>query len=207
MSYLLKSLLSFLLLVSSIYVDAQKKNASTAIYSGIPWFDNNGNTVCAHGANIVKEKGNYYLFGERHEDGTNAFDGFNCYSSKDLYNWKFESIALPLQAEGELGPNRVGERPKVTKCPATGEFVMFMHADTLGYKGQFIGYATAKKITGPYTFQGPILFKGKPVKKRDMGTFKDKDGSGYVLLHGGGKKNPEDFRVVREMLFHWRKLF
>jgi len=179
----------------------QTKGSYTAIYSGIPWFDNKGMVVSAHGACIVKDNDRFYLFGEKHEDGSNAFARFNCYSSTDLYNWKFESIALPVQPSGKLGPGRVGERPKVMKCPATGEYIMFMHADTLGYKDQFTGYATAKKITGPYTFQGPILFNGKPVKKWDMGTFQDKDGSGYVLLHGGDiYKLADDYKSISEQV-------
>lgn len=180
---------------------AQKSAGLQAVYSGIPWFDDKGNIVSAHGANIIKDGNRYYLFGERHTDTSNAFAGFNCYSSADLYNWKWESIALPLQTAGKLGPNRVGERPKVIKCPATGEYIMYMHADTLGYKDQFVGYATAKKITGPYTFQGPILFNGKPIRKWDMGTFQDADGSGYVLLHGGDiYKLNDDYKSIREQI-------
>lgn len=170
-----------------------------AIYSGVPWYDDRGKPVSAHGANIVKENGRYYLFGEAHSDTSNAFTGFNCYSSADLYNWKFESIALPLQPSGKLGPNRVGERPKVMKCPATGEYIIYMHVDTLGYVDQYIGYATSKKITGPYAFQGPILFNGKPIKKWDMGTFQDKDGQGYVLNHGGDiYKLNDDYKSINE---------
>jgi len=173
-----------LLLICSLYSAAQETGYQ-AIYSGIPWMDPQGNTVSAHGANIISEENRYYLFGERHSDTSNAFAGFNCYSSADLYNWIFESIALPLQPSGKLGPNRVGERPKVMKCPSTGEYIMYMHADTLGYKDPFVGYATAKEIEGPYTFHGPLLFNGKPIRKWDMGTFQDRDGKGYVLLHGG----------------------
>ena len=194
-----KSILFLVLLTNSICAVAQKK--MNAIYSGIPWYDEKGNTVSAHGANIVKEKGKYYLFGERHDDTSNAFVGFNCYSSTDLYNWKFERIALPQQQQGKLGPKRVGERCKVMKCPATGEYVMYMHADTLGYVDQFVGYATAKNITGPYTFHGPLLFNGKPIKKWDMGTFQDEDGSGYVLLHGGDiYKLNDDYKGISEQL-------
>ncbi len=196
-----KSIVTFLLLFSSIYLPAQKKSTFNAIYSGIPWFDDRGNTVSAHGANIVKDNRKYYLFGERHDDTSNAFVGFNCYSSVDLYNWKFESIALPPQQSGKLGPNRVGERCKVMKCPTTGEYIMYMHADTLGYVDQFVGYATAKNITGPYIFHGPLLFNGKPIKKWDMGTFQDKDGSGYVLLHGGDiYKLNDDYKSISEQV-------
>jgi len=164
---------------------SQKTGTHNAIYSGIPWFDNSGKVVSAHAGSIIKEKGKYYLFGEAHTDTSNAFAGFNCYSSEDLYNWKFESIALPVQPTGKLGPNRIGERAKVVKNQSTGEFIMYMHVDTLGYKDQFIGYATAKTISGPYSFQGPLLFNDKPIRKWDMGVFQDKDDSVYLLIHGG----------------------
>jgi hypothetical protein len=196
-----KALLVILLLTTCCISIAQKQTIYNAIYSGIPWYDDKGNVISAHGANIVKDNGRYYLFGEKQSDTSNAFAGFNCYSSTDLYNWKFEAIALPLQPSGKLGPNRVGERPKVMKCPATGEYVMYMHVDTLGYVDQFVGYATSNSITGPYIFQGPLLFDGRPIKKWDMGTFQDWDGSGYVLLHGGDiYKLSEDYKSITEQV-------
>lgn len=188
------------LLISHVTI-AQKRGNYEAIYSGVPWFDDHGNVVSAHGANIIKDKDRYYLFGEAHSDNSNFFVGFNCYSSADLYNWKFESIALPVQKNGKLGPNRVGERPKVMKCPQTGEYVMYMHADTLSYTDQFVGYATSKNIAGPYTFHGPLLFNGKPIRKWDMGAFQDKDGAGYVLLHGGDiYKLSGDYKSISEQV-------
>jgi hypothetical protein len=197
----MKSILVTILILSNLISIAQKQKRYNAIYSGIPWFDDKGNTVNAHGANIVKDKDKYYLFGERHTDTSNAFAGFNCYSSADLYNWKFESIALPVQQNGKLGPNRVGERPKVMKCPATGEYIMYMHVDTLGYTDQFVGYAISNNITGPYTFRGPLLYNGKSILKWDMGTFQDKDGSGYVLLHGGDiYKLSDDYKSITEQV-------
>ena len=198
-SDLRKKIVCVIFLINTSVLLAQQPGKMDAIYSGTPWFDQNGNIVSAHGANIVKEEDTFYLFGEAHTDHSNAFAGFNCYSSKDLYNLKFESIALPIQESGKLGPNRVGERPKVMKCPKTGEFIMYMHADTLIYKDQFVGYAVSKKIKGPYQFKGPLLFQGKPIKKWDMGTFQDNDGSGYILVHGGEiYKLGDDYKSVTE---------
>jgi hypothetical protein len=197
----MKILFLILFLSTGFFSIAQKQKRYNAIYSGIPWFDEKGNTVSAHGANIVKDKDRYYLFGERHYDTSNAFAGFSCYSSRDLYNWKFESIALPVQDSGKLGRSRVGERPKVMKCPATGEYIMYMHVDTLGHVDQFVGYAASNNITGPYTYQGPLLFDGRPIRKWDMGTFQDKDGAGYVLLHGGDiYKLNDDYKSIAEHL-------
>ena len=166
-----------------IYCSAQ--NMEKVIRNGMPWFDDHGNIVNAHGACIVEEKGRDYLFGEWKSDESNAFPGFSCYSSDDLVNWKFERVVLTVQPDGILGPNRVGERVKVMKCPSTGEFVMFMHADDMGYKDPYIGYATCKTINGEYQLQGPLLYQGKPVQRWDMGTFQDTDGKGYLLIHHG----------------------
>lgn len=166
-----------------IYCSAQ--NMEKVIRNGMPWFDDHGNIVNAHGACIVEEKGRYYLFGEWKSDESNAFPGFSCYSSDDLVNWKFERVVLTVQPDGILGPNRVGERVKVMKCPSTGEFVMFMHADDMEYKDPYIGYATCKTINGEYQLQGPLLYQGKPVQRWDMGTFQDTDGKGYLLIHHG----------------------
>ncbi len=198
LGYFSKEIVVVFLLMNFAFLSAQARKMD-AIYSGTPWFDQNGKIVSAHGANIIKEKNKFYLFGEAHTDTSNAFAGFNCYSSEDLYNWKFESVALPLQKSGKLGPNRVGERVKVMKCPKTGEYIMYMHADSITYKDQFVGYAVSKNIKGPYQFKGALLFQGKPIKKWDMGTFQDHDGSGYILVHGGEiYKLSDDYKSVTE---------
>lgn len=167
------------------HISAQTQDLQKVIRNGVPWFDDNGDIVNAHGACIVEEGGRYYLFGEWKSDESNAFPGFSCYSSDDLVNWKFENVVLPMQKDGILGPNRVGERVKVMKSPKTGEFVMFMHADDMGYTDPHIGYATSKTIAGDYEFQGPLLHNGSPIRRWDMGTFQDTDGTGYLLIHHG----------------------
>lgn len=197
----IKKIACLVFLINTSMALAQLPGKMDAICSGTPWLDQNGKIVSAHAANIIKDNGKFYLFGEAHTDDSNAFAGFNCYSSKDLYNWKFESIALPIQKSGKLGPNSVGERVKVMKCSKTKEYVMFMHADSITYKNQFVGYATSKKVTGPYEFKGALLFNGKPIKKWDMGTFQDTDGSGYILIHGGEiYKLSDDYQSVVEQL-------
>jgi hypothetical protein len=201
MKFSMQATAILLMLMSTTTVQAQRQGYMSAIYSGVPWFDDRGQVVSAHGANLLKDNGRFYLFGEAHSDTSNAFAGFNCYSSADLYNWKFEKTALPVQPGGMLGPNTVGERPKVMKCPKTGGYVMLMHADTLGYKNQFVGYATAKTISGPYVYRGPLLYNGNPVRKWDMGTFQDTDGSGYLIIHGGLLyKLSDDYQSIAEQV-------
>jgi hypothetical protein len=200
MTFMIRLFVAALLLLPAPVAPADVRTSRRydAVHSGTPWFDQRGLPVSAHGGGIIRDGGRWYLFGEAHRDMTNAFAGFNCYSSKDLVNWRFERVALPVQASGALGPDTVGERPKVKRSPVTGEYVMFMHADSIDYRGQFVGYATARTVTGPYTFHGPLLFDGKPIKKWDMGAFQDADGAGYVLLHGGDiYRLADDFRSVR----------
>lgn len=158
---------------------------TNAIVNGVPWIDDQGHEVNAHGACIVEENGTYYLFGEWKSDSSNAFPGFSCYSSRDLVHWKFERVALPLQESGLLGPDRVGERPKVMRCPQTGEYILLAHTDDMRYKDPQVGLAVAKEITGPYTFLGPLCFEGEQIRRWDMGTFQDHDGTGYLLMHHG----------------------
>lgn len=155
------------------------------IVSGVPWFDNRGRTVNAHGGCIVEENGLYYLFGEYKTDEENRFAGFSCYSSPDLVHWTFRRIVLPQQAEGLLGPGRIGERVKVMRCLATGQYVMYMHADDLEYYDPHICYAVCDTVDGDYEFRGPLTFRGEPIRRWDLGVFQDDDGTGYLLVHEG----------------------
>lgn len=158
---------------------------TSLIVNGIPWYDQNHQPVNAHGAGIIRDNGKYWLFGEYKSDTSNAFPGFGCYSSEDLVNWHFERVVLPVQKDGILGPNRVGERVKVMRCPKTGMYVMLMHADDLKYMDPHIGIATCKTINGDYQLRGTLQYKGQPIKRWDMGVFQDEDGKGYLLTHHG----------------------
>ena len=181
------------------YGTGMARKTEKVVNNGIPWFDDRGEIVNAHGACIVEENGRYYLFGEYKSDKSNAFPGFSCYSSDDLVNWKFERVVLPMQSSGILGPDRVGERVKVMKCPSTGEYVMYMHADDMNYKDPHIGYATCSTIAGEYKLHGPLLYEGKPIRRWDMGTYQDTDGTGYLLLHGGiVSRLSKDYRTAEE---------
>lgn len=168
-----------LCILSSLFASAQ------TVVNGVPWYDQNGNVVNAHGACIVKDNGRYWLFGEYKSDTTNCFPGFGCYSSKDLTNWQFERVVLPVQKDGVLGPNRVGERPKVMRCPKTGKYVMLAHADATNYNDPHTVVAIADSINGDYKLLGTLQYNGKPIHKWDIGTFQDDDGRAYLLVHHG----------------------
>lgn len=155
------------------------------IVSGVPWFDDRGFTVNAHGGCIVENDGLYYLFGEYKTDKENRFAGFSCYSSPDLVHWTFRRIVLPQQTDGLMGPGRIGERVKVMRSPVTGQYVMFMHSDDLEYYDPHICYAVCDTIDGEYAFAGPLTYRGEPIRRWDLGVFQDEDGTGYLLVHEG----------------------
>lgn len=155
------------------------------IYNGIPWYDQNGNPVNAHGACILREGKTYYLFGEYKTDDVNQYRGFSCYSSENFADWKFEGLALPPLKEGLLGLGRIGERVKVLKSKLTGRYSMLMHTDDDRYCNPCIGLAVGEHPDQEFSFQGPLLFQGEPVRFWDIGTFVDEDGSAYLLTHEG----------------------
>jgi hypothetical protein len=131
---------------------------------GIAFKDTDGNLVNAHGGGIIKVCDTYYMHGEYFLSTTtdNDFNGFSMYSSKNMATWKNEGMILPQQASGSLlGPNRKGERPHIIQCPSSDEFVLYAHAaDTTYQADKEIVYATASKVTGPYTFKGALTSTG-----------------------------------------------
>ena len=89
-------------------------------------------------------------------------------------------IVLDVQEDGSaLAADRIGERPKVLHCPATGKYVMYIHAETPDYGYAHIGVAVADAPTGPFAFQTTITWRG--YLSRDIGVFQDEDGSGYIM--------------------------
>lgn len=89
--------------------------SSQTVTNGIPWYDKNGKPVSAHGANIIRDGGRYYMFGEYKTDSANVFTGFSCYSSDDLSDHQERHalrFAVPALA---LGHNQIGSLPNRRK--------------------------------------------------------------------------------------------
>jgi hypothetical protein len=81
-----------------------------------------------------------------------AFQSINCYSSTDLVTWTFVNEVLSLQSSGDLGPNRVVERPHVIYNSGTGKYVLWMHIDSSSYGEAKAGVATSSSVCGDYTY-------------------------------------------------------
>lgn len=136
------------------------KEAKEQVFKpGEIWPDTNGVHINAHGGGMLVDGDTYYWFGEHKtegEGGNVAQVGVRCYSSKDLYNWKDEGIALSV-SDDPASPITSGcilERPKVIHNKKTGKYVMWFHLEPkgAGYSGAQSGVAVSDKVAGPYTF-------------------------------------------------------
>jgi len=152
-------------------------DVTVTITPGTVWNDTQGNVIQAHGEGITKVDGKYYWLGEDKTNGS-AFQNVKCYSSTDLKNWTFVNNVLTRQASGDLGPNRVIERPHVIYNAATSQFVMYMHVDSSNYTDRKAGVATSSSVCGSYTYRGSM----KPLGHDSLDDTLFQDGTtGYFL--------------------------
>lgn len=152
-------LIQFFLVIGFIGGAAAQTQKLSSFTPGQIWKDNNGVHINAHGGGILQHKGIYYWFGEHKiagEIGNTAQVGVHCYSSKDLYNWKDEGIALSVvdDPQHDIAKGSVIERPKVVYNKKTKKFVMWFHLELRGkgYAAARAGVAVADHPTGPFTF-------------------------------------------------------
>lgn len=131
----------------------------SAFHPGVPWPDNNGVHLNAHGAGLLEHGGTYYLFGEHKvagKIGNSAQVGVHVYRSADLYNWADAGIALAVVDDeaSDIVRGCVIERPKVIYNKRTGKFVMYFHLEMKGrgYHAARTSIAIAEKPEGPYRF-------------------------------------------------------
>jgi beta-xylosidase len=148
-------------LIALVFI--QCDNSSDRMISFTPgeiWPDNNDIHINAHGGGILFHDGLYYWYGEHKiggEAGNKAHVGVHVYSSKDLYNWKDEGIALQVVEDDpahDITKECVLERPKVIFNELTGKFVMWFHLELKGqgYDAARSGVAVSDSPAGPFTF-------------------------------------------------------
>ncbi|ETK37770.1 ricin-type beta-trefoil lectin domain protein [Microbispora sp. ATCC PTA-5024] len=172
------TLIAAVLTIAGLLVPAPALSAAATIHPGVLWYDTAGNRLQAHGAGVFKVGSTYYMVGEDKTAGA-TFTAVACYSSTDLATWTRVGNALSRQSSGDLAAGRIVERPKVLYNSATGQYVMWMHIDNSSYSDARAGVATSPTPCGPYTYRGssrPLGFES-----RDIGLFKDDDGTAYLL--------------------------
>jgi hypothetical protein len=163
-----------------------KLTAPPPFRPGELWPDTAGVPINAHGGGFLFRDGMYYWFGEFKTEGSggNAANvGVSVYSSRDLYHWKNEGIALRVSEDpaSDIVKSSVIERPKVLFNEKTGLYVMWFHLELKGkgYSAARAGVATSRTATGPYTFLRDFRPDGE--MSRDMTLYKDDDGKAYLI--------------------------
>ena len=172
-----------------------------SILTGEYVFDDNGGIIQGHGGNVFfdEKSGKYYMYGEARKTSAPPEHlkkyadwgwriGVACYSSEDLYNWKYESLALEMKEgywgmkfpESDIKVGEVLERPKVIYNKKTDKYVMWMHIDTGNYGYARAGVAISDSPTGPFEYI--TSYRPKDKMSRDMTVFQDDDGSAYIYF-------------------------
>lgn len=165
-------------------------------YPGTVWHDASGSVIQAHGGGITKVGGTYYWLGEDKTDGS-PFQNIKCYSSTDFKKWTFVRNVLTRQSGGDLGPNRVVERPHVVYNSSTQQFVMYMHIDSSNYSERKAGVATSTSVCGAYSYRGS--FKPLGHDSLDDNLFLD-GGTAYLLSEDRTNAKLQIYRLSPDFL-------
>lgn len=151
---------------------ATSKASAPAFTPGEIWRATDGQPINAHGGGVLFHGGVYYWYGEAKTGRTFVPEankswggtrvdatGVSCYSSTNLYDWKNEGLALTAvtnDAQHDLHPRKVVERPKVIFNRSTKQFVMWMHIDSPNYAAARCGVAVSAQPTGPFSYRGSV---------------------------------------------------
>ncbi|MEV6423549.1 RICIN domain-containing protein [Streptomyces sp. NPDC051662] len=166
------------LLFSLLTVGGAAHAAPVPIANGMQFTDPAGNPVHAHGGGVVKVDQYYYWFGEdRNTD--NSFRYVSAYRSTDLKTWEFRNHVLSEASDPELDWANI-ERPKVIYNSSTNQFVMWMHKENGSDYGEArAAVAVSSTVDGDYSWRGSFRPLGH--MSRDITTFVDTDGTGYMI--------------------------
>ena len=161
-------------------------------------YDDEGKRIQAHGGSIMYVDGTYYWYGENKEGvfGRSVYDpikpaiwhnGVRVYSSKDLYNWHDEGIAMISDnPESPFYPRNIMDRPHILYNKKNNLFVMWAKCVTrcikLGADFESAKYyiSVSDKITGPYSFSHTI----EGVRAGDFDLFIENDKGYYIGTEG-----------------------
>ncbi len=170
-----------------LIVGCGKKNKKELVFqyqnpitSGI---DKNGLRDCQ----ILRDGDYWYMTGtsyphwSRQEKDGNYNKGVALYRSKDINNWEF--VKYIVEAGGvDKWYHRRFWAPEIQKIGNKYYALFNCRNDSLGYVGQFTGYAVADHIEGPYT----IVTEDKPLSAgNDLTFFEDTDGKVWAFWNRG----------------------
>ncbi|MEU2658229.1 RICIN domain-containing protein [Streptomyces sp. NPDC007325] len=170
--------------------------ASVTVTNAVQFTDPAGNPVHAHGGGVVKVGTYYYWFGEN-RNADNSFKYVSAYRSTDLKTWEFRNHVLKQETDPELQGANI-ERPKVMYNASTGQFVMWMHKEgsATDYSEARAAVAVSDTVDGDYTWRGSFRPLGH--MSRDITTFVDTDGTGYMISAANENADLHVYRLTAD---------
>jgi hypothetical protein len=170
--------------------------APVTITNATQFTDPTGNPIHAHGGGVVKVGQYYYWFGEN-RNADNSFRYVSAYRSTDLKTWEFRNHVLTQATDPELQGANI-ERPKVVYNAATGKFVMWMHKEgsATDYSEARAAVAVSDTVDGNYTWKGSFRPLGH--MSRDITTFVDTDGTGYMISAANENADLHVYRLTAD---------
>ncbi|MFZ3468768.1 RICIN domain-containing protein [Streptomyces sp. 4.24] len=183
------------LLLSLLTAAGPAHAAPVTIANGTRFTDPAGNPVHAHGGGVLKVGQYYYWFGEN-RNTDNTFRHVSAYRSTDLKTWEFRNHVLTETSDPELDWANI-ERPKVVYNSATQQFVMWMHKENGSDYGEArAAVAVSSSVDGDYTWRGSFRPLGH--MSRDITTFVDTDGTGYMVSAANENADLHVYRLTSD---------
>lgn len=169
------------------------------------WIDTDGKPISCHGGGLLRDGDTFYWYGEAFKGNPKGHfgqavirygfkyvdlqNGFNCYSSKNLVDWKYEGVCMSFPKEGWLAGGS-SHRPNVLFNEKTGKYVMWFFCTGMAertYPSPMLNVAVADKAAGPFTYVGQRNTGEEHGWGQDLGLFKDADGKGYLVYDDGNR--------------------
>ena len=198
------------LIAVSLAVLAGCAAAGKPIRNDSAWVDTAGAPVSCHDGGITRVGDTFYWYGTSYKGNPKGLwgrkaaplqNGFNCYSSKNLVDWKHEGPCFVFPREGWLAQG-TSHRPNVLFNTKTGKYVLWFFC--IGttepeYPAAMLAVAVADRPAGPFTFVGQRNTAEEHGWGQDLGLFKDVDGRGY-LVYDDGHRNIRIDRLSDDFL-------
>jgi len=180
----------------AIAMAASLHAADKLIRNYAAWTDTAGNPISCHDGGITRIGDTFYWYGTSYQGNPQGLWGrraahlpqrFNCYSSKNLVDWKYEGVCFQVPKDGWLAKG-TSHRPNVLYNDKTGKYVVWFFC--IGttepeYPAAMLAVAVADKPAGPFTFVGQRNSAEEHGSGQDLGLFKDQDGKGYLVYDDG----------------------
>ncbi|MGV9271452.1 RICIN domain-containing protein [Kitasatospora sp. NPDC003701] len=184
------------LCVSLVQGVGQAEAAPLTVTNGTRFADTAGNPLHAHGGGVIKVGQYYYWFGEN-RNADNSFRYVSAYRSTDLKNWEFRNNVLTQATDPELAGANI-ERPKVMYNATTRQFVMWMHKEgsATDYSQARAAVAVSGTVDGDYSWRGSFRPLGE--MSRDITTFVDDDGTGYMISAANENQDLHVYRLTAD---------